>query len=140
MIEGPRGSLVPGIHTKPDRPALHHDDRVVSVFSNRGGRQAENVPALDPFEHLLEGESGNVMALIHDDMAVFGDQILHSPSTIQALEDRDVDVPCPAVRSPSDPAHRIRRQSQKGGQLLLPLIHELPSVDQHQGVHGPRRG
>jgi hypothetical protein len=82
---------------------------MVPVLSDRGGRQAENMPALDPFEHLLEGECRNVMAFIDDDMAVFGDEILHRPFAIQALEDRNVDAPCPAVRSPSDSAHRIRR-------------------------------
>ena len=45
-----------------DRPALHEDDRLLPVASDRGRRQAEHVLRLGPLEDRVEGDGADVLA------------------------------------------------------------------------------
>ena len=56
---------------------MHKDDRVVAVFADRGRGQSDDVLRFHLSQYSLERESGDVVAFIHDHVAVFGYQVLH---------------------------------------------------------------
>lgn len=76
----------PRTHAKPNRPALHEDDRLVAVFSGWRRREPDNVPGLDLLHDLFESECRDVMALVHDNLAVLGDEILDFAPPLEALD------------------------------------------------------
>src|ERR1022692_816166 len=86
MLE--RGLLggVPYTQAIANRPALHQDDRLMAVFSGRRRREANDVPGLDLLHDLFKSECRDVMALVHDDMAILGDEILDFPLPLKALD------------------------------------------------------
>ncbi len=82
--------LHPRIHAVPDRPALHEDDRVVTVLSGHGRRQPENEPRLGLSRDPLEAVRRQVVALVDDQVAVVGHAIVDDTLLDQALNHRDI--------------------------------------------------
>lgn len=93
MIERPRRRLPPSIHAEADWAALHEDDRMMPVLPHRRRREAEDVARFHLPHHRLEAERGKMMAFIHDDVAVVGDEIAHGIFADHALEDCDIASP-----------------------------------------------
>jgi len=77
MLEGPDCRLLFGINTVSHRPALHEDDRVMSVFASHRCRKSGDGLRLGLPDDLLEAGGREVVAFIHDQMPITGDHVLH---------------------------------------------------------------
>ena len=71
---------------EPYRAALHVNDRVVPVFSNRCCRQTQDIPCFDLAKDSFKSDGGQMMALIHDDVAVICDEIFDISFALQTLD------------------------------------------------------
>ncbi len=60
-----------------DRPTLHVNDRVMAVLSNRCSGKSQHVPCFDLAHDLIERESGQMMALIDNYLAVLSYEVLY---------------------------------------------------------------
>jgi hypothetical protein len=79
MQEVPRRCLGLPIDAETHRPALHEDDGVMALLARDGGGKAQNALCLGAARHLLEADGREMMALIHNEMTVPGDEIIHAP-------------------------------------------------------------
>jgi hypothetical protein len=76
MPEGRALGGLAGAEVEPYRSALHEDDRV-AVLPARRRRQPNNEFRFDLPHDLLETKGGQVVTLVHDDVPVFGNAVLH---------------------------------------------------------------
>ena len=72
-------------------------------FRAREGGQTRRKPKLFR-QHALEGDGGRMVALVHDDVTVVCDDILHAPLAHEALEHRDIEVAIRFPRAAADPS------------------------------------
>ena len=110
MFEWSRQRLLLRIHTVTNWPTLHGDDRMVPVFALRRGGQAGDVTRFDLPEHLLEAHGRNVVTLVHDDVTVVGDHIVHELLSIQTLDDCNVNQPVGTAASTANLTDTFDRQ------------------------------
>lgn len=102
---------------------------------------------LDPLRHELEDACAcdrecvaargaaprrHVMALIHDDMAVLGHEIVDLVIAQQALDHRDVDPPREPTLPASDSPDGLLLHIEKERQLRDPLIEKRLAVHEHE--------
>ena len=90
-LERTTGRLTPRINGEPDRTELHVGDRVVPVSPLRSGSESGDVTRFGFAEYTLEGNCGNVVALVHDDMPVLANEVVHLSFSDDALNHRDVE-------------------------------------------------
>jgi len=88
MREGPCSRLNLGADSMPDRAALHEDDRVMTVLPSDGGGEAKHIPGPGPSCNLFEAVRRQMMALVHDELAILGHAVVHPPSRAGALAAR----------------------------------------------------
>jgi hypothetical protein len=119
--------------------ALHIDDRVMAIFSDRGRSEAENIFRLYLPHHLFKGDGGKMVAFVNHNEAVFGDQIFGLALTMEALNERRIDNASPLRFSPANLADTLDRQIEERGQPFAPLIEKLSAVDQYQRVRSSFR-
>ena len=100
VLERARRRLCASVHAMPNRAALHEDDRMMAVLAGDGRRQSNDESGLRLPGHLLEAVRRQMMALVDDHMAVFGDAIIHDALADQTLNDADVNVPVGLLRPP----------------------------------------
>ena len=74
-----------------NRPALHEDDRVVPVSTDRCRCEAEDKSGLHFLHDALERERGNMVAFIDDHLPVVRDDVSDGAFPHEALHDADVD-------------------------------------------------
>src|SRR5262249_37300915 len=60
-----------------NRSALHVKDRLVTVLSCRSSSQTNNELGFRLAHHLFESESRDMVAFIHDDLPILGNEILY---------------------------------------------------------------
>lgn len=125
--------------TQPRRAALHHDDRVVAILADRGGGESEHVPRRGRLENAFEAHRGDVMALIDDHVAVAQDLVGHGPPMHEALEHRHVDLTRDPTPTSADLTQRIIRELEERRKLLPPLVKEVTSVDDDEGIDSAGR-
>ena len=80
-----------------------------------------------------------MVALVHNDVAVVGDHIVHDLLSIQTLDDCNVNQPAGTPASTANLPDALDGQIQKCREPLAPLIEKLAAMDEHQSVHLPRR-
>ena len=56
---------------------LHVNDRMMPIFPRRRGGESKNIFCLHLLHDLFETESGYVVALIHDHLAILGHEVLY---------------------------------------------------------------
>jgi hypothetical protein len=118
-----------GTHAEASRAALHVDDRMVTVFSRRGRREADDVLGLHLLHHLLEGKRRDMVALVDDYLTALGDKVLDFVFPVQALDDRNIYTSRPVHLPAADLPNRLRGQIQERCQPLVPLIEQLLPVN-----------
>ncbi len=74
------------------------------------------------------------MALVDDHVAVIADAVIHHTLSDQTLNQRHVELAVGFPLPAADAADGARRQSEKRGQPVDPLIEQLLSVDEHEGA------
>src|SRR6516162_4367017 len=80
-----------------------------------------------------------MMTLVHDDVAIVRDYVVHNLLTIQALNDSYINDSVWAPTTSADLPNRFDIQIQKCCEPLPPLIQELSPVDKHKGIGPPCR-
>src|SRR5487761_487049 len=127
--------MLSGIDAMPDGPALHHDDWVVAVLSCWPRREPRHEPRPCLPEHSIEAHGRNVVALVDQDVPVIGDQILDLALGTETLQHADVDCALAFVPTRTELSDRARRNVEKSGKALPPLIGQLLAVHEHQRVY-----
>ena len=117
------------------RPALHEDDRVVAVLARDGRRQSEDESSLCLAGHLFEAVGREVVALVHDQVAVVRDAVVDDTFPDEALNDGDVEQPGWSVSSAADAPNRFRREAEEGRESLDPLVEKLAAMNEDERVH-----
>ncbi|OIQ72318.1 hypothetical protein GALL_460570 [mine drainage metagenome] len=120
-----------------DGPALHEDDRLLPVASDRSRCQTEHVLRLGPFQDGVEGDRANVVTFVDDHLSVALDQRAHLALAGQGLHHGNVDLAGRLGLAAADGADHALADAQKRLQPLLPLLQQLGAMHQHQGVDAP---
>jgi hypothetical protein len=89
-----------------NRPALHEDDRMVTILACDGGRQAKDESGLGLTHHRLETVRRQMVAFVDDHLAVIGDEVSDYVFADETLNDGDVN---PSSRSTSASADSTDR-------------------------------
>ena len=119
---------------EPHRTALHEHDRMVAVLARHGRRQPQHVLDLRPARDLLEADGGEMVALVDDEMAVVGDDVVHLVAAHEALNDGNVYDACGLAPAAADLPDGGGGQIQERPEPRDPLVHELAAVNQNEGV------
>ena len=130
MREGPCRRLNLGADSMPDRAALHEDDRVMTVLPSDGGGEAKHVPGPGPSCDQFEAVRRQMMALVHDEVAIVGHAVVDDAFANQALDERDVNQSSRLASSSSNSADPASWYSEERRQTLHPLIEQLLSMDE----------
>jgi len=75
VLEWPARRLALRVDLEANGPELHLGDRLVAISSLGCGREPNDVASFHLRQHALERQCRQVMALIHDDMAVPGNEV-----------------------------------------------------------------
>jgi hypothetical protein len=113
MPKRPKCGLLFRIGAIPHGSALHEDDRVMSVLPGDSGRQSKNEPRLRTAGDLFEAVSGEVVTLVHDQVAVSSYAVIHHTLAYQALNDRHINSAGRLVPASADPSDGGGRQLKK---------------------------
>ena len=116
-----------------DGPALHCDDRMVSVASAESGGKARHVARRDGLQDPLGRHGGDVVALVDDHVTVVGQQFLQRIAPRQALDHRHVEQAGWFLAASTDRAERVRIDVKELRQAFLPLLKQGLAVDEDQG-------
>ena len=92
VSEGPPRRLCAGVDPVPHRAALHENNGMMAVLARHRGGQAGDEAGLGAARHQLETARGEMMALVHHQMAVSGHQIVDLALAHQALQQGNVDA------------------------------------------------
>ena len=125
-----------GLCARPEthRAALHEHDGVVAVLARHGRRQPQHVPDLCPARDLLEADCGEMVALVDDEMAVVGDDVVYLVAAHEALDDGNVNDACGLAPAVADPPDSGGGQIEERSEPRHPLVHELAAVNEDEGV------
>ena len=110
----------------------------MTVLALWGGGEPGHMTRLHLPEHLLETHGRKMVALVDDDMAIVGHQIIHDLLPVETLDDRDIQGPIGAAPSSPDLPDALEGKIQERRQPLPPLVQELSAMHEHQGVHATR--
>ena len=122
MVEGTVCRLFPGVHFEPDRPQLHLDDRVMAVTAMWCGGQAGDKTCPDRSQDALERYRRQVMAFVHDYMAIVGHQIIHAVFAHQALDHGNIESASGLASAATDSPDLFGIQPEEQRELSGPLI------------------
>src|SRR6266511_88346 len=126
-------------HREANGPELHLDDRVVPIAPVGRRGEAEDKTRLDLREDAPERTRRDVVALIHDDVAVSGDDVVDLALPNEALDHRDVD-PARALPLPApDDTDLLARDPEELRQLRDPLVEKRLPVDKDERAHAAPR-
>ncbi len=138
MFERPRERLLFCIHTVANRATLHDDDRVMPIFALRRRGQTSDVTRLHLPKHLLKAHGRKMVAFVHKNVPVVGDQVVNDLFPIQTLNDSNVDDSTGTSPATANLANCFDGQIQKCSKSFAPLIEKLASMHEHQGVNFAR--
>src|SRR5690606_38945803 len=114
--------------------ALHEDDWVVTACALDGGGEAEHVFRLGSARGDREAAGGEGVTFVDDEVSVIGDSVVDFAFAHEALHERDVDVAFQVAATAAEAADGFFRNVQECGQSFHPLVHELTSVNEYEGV------
>src|SRR6185437_10296444 len=95
------------------RPALHEDDRMMTILARNRCRQASDKLCRGAASDLLEAGGGKVMAFIDNHMAVLLDKIIDDSLAHQALDDGDINDSGRFLLAAADSANAFGRDGKK---------------------------
>src|SRR6266404_2546503 len=98
---------------KTNRTALHINDRLVPIFSSRCSRQSQNIFYFDFAKDPFKGNRRKMVALIHNHVAIVGNEIFYCPFMLQTLNYSNIDQTGSFGFSSAELPDVPNRQSQK---------------------------
>jgi len=96
------------INTMPNRPALHEDDRMMTIFAGHRRGQSEDIARFRPAGYELKTRRRKMMAFIDNQMAVIRYQVGDFASAHEALDQRDINDASRLATSAADNADVFR--------------------------------
>jgi hypothetical protein len=99
---------ITGTQIKSDRTALHEDDRVMAVLSSWSRRQPDHVLGLNLVHDLFKADCRKMVALVHDQMPVLGNEILDFSFPLQTLYQANINNTGSRRFAAADVANRLR--------------------------------
>src|SRR5450631_4290942 len=130
MEAAPQG-LGLGIHAMTHRSALHEDNRMVAILPGHGRGQSQHISRFGAPRDQFEAKSGQVMTLIHDEMAVASDLIRHLRLADETLYQSNVDSSRGLTATAADGTNVIDTHRQKLPQALDPLLQQFLAMHQN---------
>jgi hypothetical protein len=104
---------------------------MMPVFSGWRCCQSNYEPRFDLAHHPLKCEGGKMMALVNDNVPIFGHKVLDFSLAMQALNNRYVDVSGPFRFAAADLADLVDWDFEEHGKPLPPLVEQLLAVHYH---------
>src|SRR6267378_2299741 len=92
MDERPQPCLLLRVDTVTHRPALHKNDRVMTVFSGNRSREPGDVSRLGSACDQLKVPGGQVVAFINNQVSVRPHAVVNDALAYQALHEGDIDL------------------------------------------------
>ena len=105
---------------------------MVPVAALRRRGQPDDVASLRLREHALERDRRQVVALVDDDLAIAGHEVVDGFLAHEALDHRDVDSAGGLPLSGADLPDLLLVDSQEHGELRAPLVEQRFPVHQDQ--------
>ena len=90
MAEGPSRRLPPRINAMPHWTALHEDNWMVPVLARDGRRQTGDEFCLGTARDQFKAARGEVMAFIHNQMAITPYPVIDRAFVTEALNEGDI--------------------------------------------------
>ena len=112
---------------------------MVPIASRHGRRQAQHISGLRSARHELEARGRQVVALVHYQVSVAGNEVGHFASAHQALNERYVEVLGWLMLAGADRPDVAWCEIHKRREALLPLPNELAPVHKDERVDGAVR-
>lgn len=84
----------------------------------------------------LEGDGRQMVALINDDMAIVGDEVIYLLLADEALDHGDIESAIELALTPSNPTDALRIEVEEHRQLRHPLLEERFTMNQNQRTAG----
>ena len=116
-----------------DRPALHRDDRLMTITPVRCCCEAGDVSRWNGREHAFDLNGRDVMAFVDHDVAVGADQIVEIIAARECLDHRDVDSPRQSASAGAESPDRLRCDVEELAEPFGPLFDEGFAVDEDKG-------
>ena len=112
---------------------------MVTIFAEWRRGQADDILGLHLFQDLLEGESGQMVALVDDHLAVFHDKIPDLTLALEALDHGYVYLTGSGRLAAADLPNRSGGEIQESREPRPPLIQKLLPVDDDKCIDFPMR-
>src|SRR5712691_4797453 len=107
----------------------------MAVLANRSRGQPDNVFCFHFSQHPLEREGRDVMAFVHNYLAVFSYEVRNLARSHQTLHDRYVDACSSRSFASPDLANVLDVKAEELREPFPPLIHKLTAMNEDQRVH-----
>src|SRR5580698_8857045 len=104
---------------------------MMPVFPGGRRRQSNHELRFDLAHHPLKCESREVVALVDDDVSIFGHEVLYLLIAVQALNHRYVDISGPLSLASADLPDFVDWDFEEHRQPLPPLIEQLLAMHHH---------
>lgn len=120
------------VYLEAHRAELHLGDRLVPIPTLRRCGQADDIASFHFTEDALELDSGEVMTLVDDDLAIARDEISHRFPPNEALDHGYVNAAGRRTLRAGNLPDVLWVNAEKKSKLRKPLIEQRPTVDQNQ--------
>src|SRR5215472_8144813 len=116
---------------------LHEDDRMLAVLPRDSRRQARHKLRLRLAGNLLKALGGEMVALIHNQVAIIAHEIVDEAASDHALYHGYIKQAGWLCAATADPTNSARRHSKESGKTLDPLKLQLTPMYQYECIHSP---
>ena len=139
MLKGMSCDTVPDTDPVSDGTTLHEDNRMLAILPGDGCRQARHKLRFSLTGNLLKTLSREMVALIHNQMAIIAHEIVNEAASNHALYDCYIKQSRCLCAATTDPANSALWHSEERGKALDPLMLQLPTMYQYECIHAPLR-
>gem|GEM_PF-5595818 len=80
------------IHLETNRTALHENDWMVAVFTGRCRSKSKNILRLHFAKNLLKAKCRKMVALVYNDVAIFGNNFVNLSGSPKALDNGHIEI------------------------------------------------
>src|SRR5215469_13998409 len=122
MFEGLNCDTMPDADPVSYGTTLHENDRMLAILPGDGRRQTRHELRLSLAGNLLKALGREMVALIHNQVAIIAHEIVDQATSHQALYHCYIDQAGWFCAATADPANSARRHSKEGRKELGPLM------------------
>src|ERR1017187_8808621 len=134
-----QGRLLPSIVAVAHRAALHENNWLMAVLPRGRSGEAGHVARCGAAGDQFKAARRQMMALVHHQVAVFSNTVMHDTFPRQALDECHVNPASETFLAASEPADGLGWQIEESSQAFHPLFQQLLAVKEHQAVDASMR-